>query len=133
MLRLSVPFIIFCLFFTKALAVDVLVTTKAINFNEIIDISSLKKTSVDSVKRHCTPVSLKNFKNKQIQATHYMRKGYVLCENDIKEYKKESVIFDFGAIQIEKEGEVIFENDEYLRIKRTDGKIEKIYKDGLLR
>lgn len=130
MLRLSCLFIFFII---EAFAIDVVVANKAINFNEIISQEMVSKAVVTSVKRHCIPVSYEEFSNKKLQATHYMRKGYVICQNDVKEYKKESVLFDFGVIQIEKQGEVIFENDEYIRIKKSNGDIDKIYKDGRLR
>lgn len=130
MLRLSCLFIFFIV---NAFAIDVVVTNKDINFNEIINSSMVNKSVVKSVKRHCNPVSFEQFTNKKLQATHYMRKGYVICQNDVKEYKKQSVLFDFGVIEIEKQGEVIFENDEYIRIKKSNGDIDKIYKDGRLR
>lgn len=133
MLRLSRLFVFISLFFTKLFAIDVVVASQAINFNEIIDPQMVQKAEVANVKRHCVPVPYEDFVNKKLQATHYMRKAYVLCEKDVQEYKKEAVLFDFGAIEIEKEGEIIFENDEYIRIRKIDGDIEKIYKDGRLR
>ena len=41
------------------------------------------------------------------------------------------MIFDFGNIEIEKDGKVIKDTKQYVRIKNNDGTIEKIYKDGL--
>lgn len=132
MLKLSSIFIIF-LFFNNAFAIDVVVTKKNIDYNEIIDKNMIQKANASNLKRHCIPVSYNEIANKKFQATHYMKKGYVICTSDVKEYKKESVLFDFGAIQIEKHGEIIFENDDYLRIRKNNGEIEKIYKDGRLK
>ena len=49
---------------------------------------------------------------------------------DVKKYENESVIFNFGGVEIEKKGKVIYENDDFIRIKNLDGTIEQIYKDG---
>lgn len=51
-------------------------------------------------------------------------------QKDLDKDKNNSVLFNFGSIQIERPGKIIFENDEYIRIKREDGQVEKIYKDG---
>lgn len=131
MLRPRSLFIIFL--FSKLYAYDVVITNQQINYNEIISINMVSKSKVDEIKKFCKPLSYEDFKTNKYQASHYMKKGFVLCEDDVKNYKKQSVLFDFGIIQIEKEGEIIYENDEYIRIKRRDGEIEKIYKDGRLK
>ncbi|RXK11888.1 hypothetical protein CP965_11955 [Halarcobacter mediterraneus] len=131
MLRHKSLFLI--LFISKLYSYDVVITNKDINYNEVININMISQTKVNEIKKYCKPLSYEDFKNNKYQASHYMRKGFVICEDDVKNYKKKSVLFDFGIIQIEKEGEVIYENDEYIRIKRKDGEIEKIYKDGRLR
>ena len=131
MLRPKSLFIIFL--FSKLCAYDVVITNQQINYNEIISIKMVSKAKVDEIKKFCKPLSYEDFKTNKYQASHYMKKGFVVCEDDVKNYKKQSVLFDFGIIQIEKEGEIIYENDEYIRIKRRDGEIEKIYKDGRLK
>ena len=40
------------------------------------------------------------------------------------------MIFNFGNIQIEQNGEIIFQNDKYITIKKNNGKVKKIYKNG---
>lgn len=127
MLRLSV---VFLLILANANAVDVLVAKKPIHYKSIIDTKELMLRKVDSTKSYCTPLKLSDLNSNKYEASHYIRKGKIICTKDVKVYKKQSVVFKFGALEIEKNGEIIFQNDEYIRIKRSDGKIEKIYKDG---
>lgn len=127
-----------CLFITLLLStnlysIEVVVTKSRINYNEVIDPAKLKKANVLSVKKFCIPLSLEDFQETEYIATHFMREGFVICAKDVKKYQKNSVLFNFGSIQIEKDGKKIFENDEYIKIKRNDGKVEKIYKDGRVR
>jgi hypothetical protein len=127
MLRLSFLLIFM---FLNANAIDVLVAKKAIHYKSIVDTRDLMLRKVDSVEKYCKPLKLADLNNKKYEALHYIRKSSVICTKDVKPYKKEAVVFKFGALEIEKRGEIIFQNDEYIRIKRSDGKIEKIYKDG---
>jgi len=133
MLRLSSLVIVLIIFSSKLFAINVVVAKQNINFNEFITTQMVMPSRVTSVKRHCVPATLDDFKNKKLQATHYMKKGYVICKDDIKEADKKSVLFNFGPIEIEKHGKIIFENDDYIRIKKSNGDIEKIYKDGRLK
>ncbi|RXJ99591.1 hypothetical protein CRU98_06070 [Arcobacter sp. CECT 8986] len=128
MLRLS---LIIALFLINANAIDLIVTKKVINYKAKIDVKDLMIRRVDSFKEgYCTPIKLSDLNGAVYQATHYIKKGSVICTKDIKEFKKKSVVFKFGALEIETNGEIIYQNDEYIRIKRRDGKVEKIYKDG---
>ena len=131
MLRLKSLFLIL-LFSLNLYSIEVIVTKTKINYKEIIDINKLSSANVLSVKKFCIPVSIKDFENKKYTAKRYLKKGTVLCKKDISLYKKKSVLFDFGTIQIEKQGKIIYENDKYIKIKRIDGQIDKIYKDGSL-
>lgn len=131
MLRLKGLFLFFILTL-NLYSIEVIVTKSKINYKEKIDIKKLSSSNVLSVKKFCIPITLKDLQNTQYIAKRYLKKGTILCTKDIEEHKKKSVLFNFGSIQIEKEGKIIFENDEYLRIKKPNGKIEKIYKDGRL-
>ncbi|WP_072682185.1 hypothetical protein [Arcobacter sp. LA11] len=127
-----------CLFFVIALSInlysiEVLVTNSKINYKEIISVKKLSSGKVLSVKKFCIPATISDFENNKYYATRYLRKGSIICLKDIEKYSKNSILFNFGSIQIERDGELIFENDEYIKIKKRDGKIEKIYKDGRLR
>ena len=133
MSRLSRLFVLLTIFTYKLFAIDVVVAKQNIHFNEFITLKMITTSSVPSVKRHCIPATIEDFRTKKLQATHYMKRGYVICQDDIKEFDKKSILFNFGAIEIEKNGKIIFENDDYIRIKKSNGDIEKIYKDGRLK
>lgn len=63
-------------------------------------------------------------------AKRYIIKNRPICDKDAV-YKKANIVkFRFGGLIIEKEGELVRETDEYIKIKNSDGKITKIYKDG---
>ena len=131
MLRLRSLLLLFILF-QNLYSIDVLKTKVDINYKEIIDIKKLSSSNVLSVKKFCIPITLSDIKNKKFVAKKFLRKGSVVCTKDIESIEKKSVLFSFGSIEIEQKGKVIFENDEYIKIKRVDGKIEKIFKDGRL-
>ena len=63
-------------------------------------------------------------------AKHYIAKNRAICANNVFVPEKNTVRFKFGNLEIEKDGEVIRETDDYIRIKNLDGTIDKIYKDG---
>lgn len=126
-------FFLFLFLTTNIYAIDVLVSNSRINFNDEITLKKVSVGKVDKVKKFCIPLTLEDFEKNRFLAKHYIRKGLVLCRKSVKLYKKNSVVFNFGSIQIEREGKLIYENDEYIKIKKTNGKIEKIYKDGRLR
>lgn len=117
-------------FTTTALAYDVLMTTKAIKYKEKITVNNTFATKVEQLSNNCTALDISSLEKNSYTATHYIFKGSVLCLSDVKKYKKESVVFDFGILEIEQEGKVIFENNKYLRIRKQDGTVEKIYKNG---
>lgn len=85
---------------------------------------------VNTLSKNCTPLTLQELENAVFTASHYIFKDSILCSNDVIKYEKKSVIFDFGSLEIEHEGKIIYENDQYIRIKKQDGSIEKIYKNG---
>ncbi len=132
MLKLR-AFFIFIIFTINLYAIDVIVTNSKIDYKEKIDVKKLSFAKVLSVKKYCIPLTILDIQSKKYLAKRYLKKGTVLCTSDVKEYSKKSVLFNFGLIEIEKEGKIIFENDEYIRIKKPNGKIEKIFKDGRIR
>lgn len=130
MLKLS---IITLLLSFNAFAIDVLVSKSAIKFEEKLKTSNLRLMKITVMKKACVPLTLKQVQNNEYLTTHYVNKNSILCQKDVKTYENESVLFNFGALQIEKKGKIIFENDHFIRIKKDNGKIEKIYKDGRLK
>ncbi len=133
MLRLK-SLLLVSLFSLNLYSIEVIITTSKINFKEIISSSKLTVSNVEKVKKFCIPMKVSDFTKKKFIAKRYLKKGTVLCAKDVQDYdkNKESVVFNFGSIQIERPGKVIFENDKYIKIRKLDGKIEKIYKDGRL-
>ncbi|RXJ69592.1 hypothetical protein CRV08_02490 [Halarcobacter ebronensis] len=128
MLKLSG--IIFLLLFSQVFAIEVTVVNKDVDYKELLTKEILIKADVDSVKKLCEPIPYSELITNKYLAKRYMKKGTVICDRDVEEYEKKSVLFNFGTIQIEKYGKIIFENDEYIKIKDNDGNVEKIYKDG---
>jgi len=104
-----------------------------INFKEKITKYNLVLKNIIKIHKHCVPFNIDNLKKGTYTAKHYIRQGSVICTKDVQKYNKKSVLFNFGSIEIEKEGKIIFENDKYIKIRKQNGKIEKIYKDGRIR
>lgn len=115
---------------TSLFSVDVLTVTKEIRYKEKIQKEKLTLKQVASVDKGCIPLRLQDLENDSFTASHYMFENAIVCMNDVIKYEKESVLFDFGILQIEQEGKVIYENDKFIRLKKQDGTVEKIYKDG---
>ena len=129
---LSISFL-FILSFSNVFAVDVLVAKSKIKYNERIKLNNLRLKQVNSVRKSCIPVTLNGLGQDYYISKHYINPGSIICEKDIKIYEKNSVVFKFGNIEIEKEGEVIGETKQYIRLKKPNGRIEKIYKNGSLK
>lgn len=117
----------------NAFAISVLVSQEAINFEEKLDASKVKLQNVGELNKSCVPLKLSEVQNEEYITTHYINKNTIICTKDVKKYENEFIIFNFGGVQIEKKGKVIFENKDFVRIKNIDGTIEQIYKDGRLK
>ncbi|WP_206423283.1 hypothetical protein [Arcobacter peruensis] len=118
---------------TNAFSISVLVSKQSIGFEQVLKTSKLRLMSVPELKKACIPLTLKQVQNNKYITTHYINKNSIICQKDVKTYTKQSVVFKFGGLEIEKKGKIVFENDEFIRIKKEDGTIEKIYKDGRLK
>lgn len=118
------------LLYMNMFAVNVLISTDSIAFEEQIDSNKVKLQNVSEVGKSCIPLKLTQLQNEKYITTHYINKNTIICMKDVKKYENESVIFNFGGVEIEKKGKVIYENDDFIRIKNLDGTIEQIYKDG---
>ncbi len=123
--------IFFILIFTSMFVYsnEVFVATKNIKFKEKISKNNIALKKIVS-KIKCEPLSVSEFEKNDFNASHFIFKDSVICTEDVDKYEKESVVFDFGAFEIEQEGKILFENEEYLRIKKQDGNVHKIYKNG---
>lgn len=123
-------FLIFTLFLSSLNAYDVLVLKEDIRYKEKISVNNLRAKQVKNIRKNCVPVTLKYLDKGTFIASRFIRMGSILCRNSVKKFKKSSVLFDFGAIEIERNAKVLYENDEYITIRNQDGTTQKIFKDG---
>ena len=114
-------------------AISVLIVKESINFEEKIDSSKLIVQNVSDISKACIPLKLSDIQKQDYVTTHFINKNTIICQKDVKDYKDTGVVFNFGGVKIEKKGKIIYENDEFIRIKNLDGSIEQIYKDGRIK
>lgn len=110
----------------------VLVSTKNIPFKQNLDYGDLKLEYMDK-KSNCTMFDKQKLLNETYMAIRYIPKGKPICEKDVEKVIEHKVQFNFGNIQIIKDGEYLGETKEYIKIKNKDGSVERIYKDGTLK
>ena len=123
-----------CLFLSiNSFAISVLVSKESIKFEEKIDSNKLKLAEINEINKACIPLKLSEIQNEEYISTHYINKNTIICQKDVEIYKNQGVVFNFGGVKIEKKGKIIYENDEFIRIKNIDGTIEQIYKDGRIK
>ena len=120
------------LLLSSLLADVVLVSTKDTAFKQNLDYGDLKLSYIDE-KVHCKMFDKQKLLNETYQAIRYIPKGKPICEKDVKKVIEHKVEFNFGNIQIIKDGEYLGETKEYIKIKNTDGSVDRIYKDGTLK
>ena len=114
-------------------AISVFIAKESINFEEKIDSSKLIVQNVSDISKACIPLKLSDIQKQDYVTTHFINKNTIICQKDVKDYKDTGVVFNFGGVKIEKKGKIIYENDEFIRIKNLDGSIEQIYKDGRIK
>ncbi len=106
------------------------ITNKVINYKEKIYASSVRLVQVNN-KYSCKEyIDIKLLKKNKYYAKHYLAKNKPLCKKSAFLAVSKKIKFRFGNLEIEKDGEIIRETEQYIKIKTLDGKIEKIYKDG---
>ena len=112
----------------------VIIASQNIHYKDFVTLDKVEKAEVKKrLKRDCVPITLDNLSSGSYLSKHYISKGKVICKKDIKHYEKKTIIFNFGTFEIEKEGEIIYQDDKVIKIRKPNGKIEKIYKNGALR
>jgi hypothetical protein len=105
------------------------VSTSDIQWKGQITATNVKLIHANSRYKCKKYLDIKKLKENKYRAKHYILKNTPICANDAYIAQSNKIKFNFGNIEIEKEGEVIRETDKYIKIKNLDGKIEKIYKD----
>ena len=106
------------------------IANKNINYKSKIytyDIRLIQENQKYKCKNYIDIITLK--KNKYF-AQHYIAKDRAICAEDVFIPKSNTIRFKFGNLEIEREGTILKETDEYIKIKNFDGTIDKIYKDG---
>lgn len=103
---------------------------KNINYKDKIDRSDfvLKQTKEKKVCKKFVDIEL--LKQRKYYAKHYIINERAICLENVFIPKKNKIKFNFGNLEVERDGEVIRETSKYIKIKNLDGTIDKIYKDG---
>lgn len=107
----------------------VLVSVKDIKYKQLIDYGDLRKTYIDK-KIRCTMFDKNKLLDTQYRAKRYILKGKPICNKDVEIATRDKIKFDFGNIEIERDGKVIGETKQYIKVKNSDGSVDKIYKNG---
>lgn len=114
-------------------ATSVIVAKEAIKLDEQIVASKIRVQNSANVNKSCEPISLNDIQNEIYIAKHYINKNTIICKKSIKQFSDETIVFNFGGLEIERKGKIIYENKDFIRFKNLDGTIEQIYKDGRLK
>lgn len=114
-------------------AVEVIISKDDLSFRTILTPKILEVKDAKTLPHNCLPLKIDDLKNNKYNTSKYIKKDQIICKDDVKKIEKKTVIFKFGNLEIETDGKILFENDEYIKIKKDNGKIEKIYKDGRVR
>jgi hypothetical protein len=108
---------------------SVLVSIKDLKFKEYLNYENLSEIQIEK-KINCNKFDKSLLKERRYIATRYIIKNTPICTKDVEVATNNKVKFDFGNIEIEKDGEVLGETDKYVKIKNTDGTTIKIDKNG---
>lgn len=106
------------------------ISNKVIDWKEKItrdDVILIEANKKYSCKKY---IDMMLLKQKQYRAKHYIHKNKPICLKDVYLNQTKKIKFNFGSLEIEKEGELLKQTDEYIKIRNSEGVIEKIYKDG---
>lgn len=123
-------FLTFTIFTSQVFAIEAIIAREDLPFRTQLTPQNLEIKDIVKVPDNCDLLKLSELKNGKYLTSKYIRREQIFCKDDVKKVEKKSIIFNFGPIEIETDGKIIYENDEYVKIKKDNGKIEKIYKDG---
>ena len=108
-------------------------SNKRINYKQKIYAYDTRLIQANN-KYHCKEyLDITTLKENRYRAKHFIAKNKPICKKDVYIAVSHKIRFRFGNLEIEREGDIIRETDQYIKIKTPDGKIEKIYKNGLQR
>ncbi|PLY10416.1 MAG: hypothetical protein C0626_05405 [Arcobacter sp.] len=117
----------------KLFSTEVIIAKIDIPYNIALSPSNVAILQLDNIPKDCKPITIAELKKEKYFTKKYLQKEKIICHDDLKKENNNKVIFSFGSIEIETNGKILYENDDYIKIKRDNGKIEKIYKDGRAR
>ncbi len=117
----------------KLFSAEVIIAKIDIPYNNALSPSNVAILKLKDIPKDCKPITIDNLKKEKYFTKRYLQKDKIICQKDLKKESNNKVIFSFGSIEIETNGKILYENDEYIKIKRDNGKIEKIYKNGRAR
>ncbi|MEA3316101.1 MAG: hypothetical protein U9Q30_09615 [Campylobacterota bacterium] len=112
------------------------VSIKSINYKEEVNSSKYILVEVNDTNKLIYNIRCKDYadinklKSNKYRAKHYIKKNKVICKKSLYTIANNKINFDFGSFEIESFGKVIQETNQYVKIRKPNGKIEKIYKDG---
>lgn len=129
-MKIKIVILVVCLNIVANAVQVVPVTNKIINYKEKIYSSSVRLVQVNDTYSCKEYIDIKLLKQNKYYAKHYLAKNKPLCKKSVFLAVSKKIKFRFGNLEIEKDGEIIRETEQYIKIKTLDGKIEKIYKDG---
>lgn len=123
--------IIFLLFVTLNLFGEVaLVSVKDLKYKEYINFDDVQDITITK-HSNCTKFNKLKLLEEEYITKRLILKGTPICEKDVEVAPNHRIKFDFGNIEIEKTGEFMGETDQYIKVKTSTGKIEKIDKNGM--
>jgi hypothetical protein len=108
---------------------EILVSPVDIKYKEHLNYDNLFKIQTNK-KIRCMPFDRNLLLKNEYEAKRYILKGKSICEKDVRITVKNKIRYDFGNMVIERSGKVIGENQKYIKIKDSNGKTYKIYKNG---
>jgi hypothetical protein len=81
------------------------------------------------ILKRCEKFNSAILSKKNYTASHIINKGTFVCKDDMDQTQKNKIIFNInGLFEIEREGQLIRETEEYIKFRNSDGKVETIYK-----
>ena len=126
----TILFVLFNFIFLNA--TQIVVSNKDLKYHEILDINNMG-LSVTNKHIRCKMFNLNKLKQNNYQTKHYIIQGQPICEKDVQIAVKHMIRYDFGNIVIQRDGKIIGETKKFIKIKDSDGKIQKIYKNGQIK
>ncbi len=109
------------------------IASKDIYYNQRV--TQDNTTIKNNIKNTKCKLMIKSMLNKnEYISVHYIKKNTPICIKDVRLMSKNKVIYTFGDfIEVEEYGNIITETNKYIKIKKSNGKIRKLIKDGLVR